>query len=169
MIKRAIFVFLIAALILLAGCAGGSGGGFSEKDFYLSIAGADYRCGEGIDRAVEGLGPEYGYAEGLSCAYDSVDKTYSFDSATFYTNPMPDGDLISEIYSQSPEAKTSGGISPGASKEEVLAAHGEGADDLGNLIVYRVPDREGARGRGSLCFEIENDLVIAIFITTEPM
>jgi len=160
----------MAPLFLMIGCGQGTAAsGFTQADFYLNIGGVEYRCVDNIVTVIEKLGSDYAYAEGLSCAYDSVDKTFSYEFAEFYTNPLPEGDLVSEIYTENPAVSTSKGISVGAAKEDVLKAYGEDCEDTSNLLIYRVPGANGEAGRGSLCFEMEGNEVIAIFVTTEPI
>lgn len=171
MFKRmAIRLLLPAILLLTSGCSQGTSSfDFTEKDFYLNIDGKEYRCDDNIQTVIANLGSGYSYSDALSCAYDGLDKIYSYELAEFYTNPLPEGDLVSEIYTENPEVTTSKGISVGATKEEILAVHGEDCEDMGNLIIYRVPGSNGKEGRGSLCFEMEGSEVIAIFVTTEPI
>lgn len=171
MMKQMVAGLLLAAALLLAsGCGqGASSSGFTGQDFYLNINGHPYQCDDNIQTVIAGLGSGYSYSEALSCAYDGLDKTYSYDLAEFYTNPLPEGDLVSEIYTENPAVTTSKDISVGAAREEILAAHGADCEDTGNLLIYRVPGAKGEAGRGSLCFEMENDRAIAIFVTTEPV
>lgn len=162
--------FLIAALLLIPGCGRDTApDGFSEEDCYLRIEGSEYRCDDDIETVVTALGLDYSYAEGLSCAYDSVDKTFTYELASFYTNPLPEGDLVSEIYTENPAVSTSAGVTAGMRREDVLKAHGEDCEEMGGLLIYRVPGAEGKPGRGALCFELEGNEVIAIFVTTEPI
>ncbi len=114
---------------------------------------------------IEALGDGYEYAEGMSCDYDGLDKTYTYEAATFYTNPLAEGDLLAEIYSESPEAATSKGISPGASKADVIAAYGDPAEQDEYLLIYRA----GETPSPSLCFELEGDAVTAVFLTVDPV
>ncbi|MDR2932921.1 MAG: hypothetical protein LBV27_07415 [Oscillospiraceae bacterium] len=165
---RRIKMLCVLSMALLTFCACGqtaSSAVFTQDDFYLDIGGAEYRCDDDIQTVIENLGPDYAYSEAISCAYDGLDKTYDYDMAAFYTNPLEAGDMVSEIYTEDPAVSTSRGITVGDGRDHVLAAYGDG-DDTGNMIIYRVP---GEAGRGALCFEMENDAVIAIFITTEPV
>lgn len=170
--KIRLAAFLAVFLAVTAGCGNANesnAGGFTPNDLYLNIADTSYRVDEKIEPVIANLGSGYDYAEGKSCAYDSVDKTFSYAFASFYTNPREEGDIISEIYTESEEVTTSKGVSVGAAKEDVVTAHGDGFEDMGNMLVYRVPGSDGEAGRGALCFEMENNTVIAIFITTEPI
>ena len=158
----------LAALCLLAlsGCAGQQAAGFSENDLVLSVAGKEYHTRDNIDTVMVALGDGYEYAEGKSCDYDGLDKTYTYPEATFYTNPLAEGDLLAEIYSESSEFSTSKGISPGASKADVLAAYGEPAEQDEYLLIYRASEGPGAP---SLCFELEGDTVFAVFLAVDPV
>ena len=115
---------------------------------------------------IEALGEDYQYAEGKSCDYDGLDKTYTYEAATFYTNPLAEGDLLAEIYSESPEAVTSKGISSGASKADVLAAYGDPAEQDEYILIYRASEEIGSP---SLCFELDGDTVTAVFLTVDPV
>ena len=93
-----ILLALAAALtVSLSGCSGSStsaDASFSDSDLILNIGGDSYPCAVGIDTVTGALGEDYEYAEGLSCAYDGLDKTFTYEEATFYTNPMERGDTV---------------------------------------------------------------------------
>lgn len=150
----------------LAGCSGQPTAGFSESDLILHVDGNSYTCRADIERVVADLGDGYKYAEGKSCNYDGLDKTYTYETATFYTNPLPEGDLLGEIYTQSPSVTTSKGIAVGARKADVLAAYGEPAEQDATILIYRLSDEIG---QPALCFELERDTVAAIFLTMEQV
>lgn len=165
---KRIFLPLLAALCLLAGCMQTGAAGFAEDDLLLNIGGESYRCKTDIQTVIGALGEDYDYAQGKSCAYDGLDKTFTYETAQFFTNPLEAGDIVSEIYTESPEVSTSKGICVGAAKADVLAAYGEPAGDDGSLLIYRVSETWQA-GEMSLCFELEGDTVAAIFLTTEAI
>jgi hypothetical protein len=75
-----ILLALAAALtVSLSGCSGSStsaDASFSDSDLILNIGGDSYTCAVGIDMVTGALGEDYEYAEGLSCAYDGLDKTF---------------------------------------------------------------------------------------------
>ena len=76
-----ILLALAAALtVSLSGCSGSStsaDASFSDSDLILNIGGDSYTCAVGIDTVTGALGEDYEYAEGLSCAYDGLDKTFT--------------------------------------------------------------------------------------------
>lgn len=157
---------MVVLLSCLAGCNTNDSSALSANDFQLNINGKSYETGADIQTVIGELGSEYEYSDGLSCAYDGLDKTYVYDMATFYTNPLSQGDIVVEIYTDNPSVSTSKGVIVGMTKEEVISAYGEGTEDTGNLLLYRIPQNNGTSS-GSLCFEIDSGEVDAIFITTE--
>ena len=164
---RKLAALLSLLLVLsLSGCSGRGKAGFGQDDLVLTVSGREYRLRDNIAVVIEALGEGYQYAEGKSCDYDGLDKTYTYPAATFYTNPLAQGDLLAEIYSESPEAATSKGISPGAAKSEVLAAYGDPAEQDDYLLIYRASEETGAP---ALCFELEGEAVLAVFLTVDPV
>lgn len=149
-------------LLLLTGC--GAKAAFSADDLQLTIGGNAYQCGAKAETVLAQLGDGYEYAEGKSCAYDGLDKTYTYDTVTIFTNPLESGDTVSEIYTENETVTTSKGIAVGAAKSEVTAAYGAATEDANNMLVYRLPDRQE-----SLCFELVDDRVVAIFLTMEAI
>ncbi len=163
--KKLLLLTTFCILLAFSGCGSQPAAGFTENDLTLTVAGKEYHTRENIKTVIEALGEDYQYAEGKSCDYDGLDKTYTYEAATFYTNPLAEGDLLAEIYSESPEAVTSKGISSGASKADVLAAYGDPAEQDEYLLIYRI----GEMLSPSLCFELEGDTVTAVFLTVDPV
>lgn len=159
-------ICLAVLCLTLSGCGGQPAAGFSENDLALTVAGKEYHTRDNIETVIEALGEGYRYAEGKSCDYDGLDKTYTYEAATFYTNPLAAGDLLAEIYSSSPDTVTSKGISPGASKADVLASYGDPTEQDDYLLIYRASEEIGSP---ALCFELEGDTVTAIFLTVDPV
>ena len=58
------------------------------------------------------------------------------------------------------------GISPGASKADVLAAYGDPTEQDDYLLIYRASEEIGSP---ALCFELEGDTVTAVFLTVDPV
>lgn len=168
--KILLFMILIVVMTMIAGCGQGNSPapGFGQEDLSLSIDGTRYSLKSNIDTVITNLGPDYDYSEAMSCDYDGLDKTYSYDIAEFYTFPLPEGDLVSEIYTENRSVSTSKGIVVGAAKEEVLAAYGEDCEDTGYQLIYRLSDSREPADAGSLCFDMEDGVVKAIYITTRP-
>ena len=91
---RKLAALLSLLLVLsLSGCSGPGKAGFGQDDLVLTVSGREYRVRDNIAVVLEALGDGYQYAEGRSCDYDGLDKTYTYPVATFYTNPLAEGDL----------------------------------------------------------------------------
>lgn len=162
--KRMLPLALAVLLMLATGCSQKPAEGFAGDDLQLLVEDTAYQCGTKMETVTQQLGNGYAYAEGKSCAYDGLDKTYTYPVVTFFTNPLADGDTVSEIYTESEAVTTSKGIAVGASKSEVTAAYGTATEDANNMLIYRLPDTQAA-----LCFELEEDAVAAIFLTIEAI
>ena len=156
---------IIIPLVLLAGC--GQGGStapqYTQEDTYLLAAGVQYRCGTNIETVIAALGEGYEYAEGRSCDYDGMDKTFIYPVAEFYTWPLQDGDIINEIYTKDTGVSTSRGITVGAAAADVRAAYGEDCEDTGWQLIYTLADSP------ALCFDLEDGVVIAVSLTMQPV
>lgn len=83
--------------LLLTAC----GGSKQTADPVLQIGGAAVEDSTAVDAvldALNGLGGEYEYAEAVSCVYDGMDKTYTYENAVVYTYPDGDADRLMELY-----------------------------------------------------------------------
>ena len=158
-------LFMISLFILLAVACGQDTSlrpGFGREDLYLLIGSAQYSLNMDIEKVIADFGPDYDYAEARSCDYDGLDKSFLYDHAEFYTFPLKEGDRVSDIYSSSPDASTSKGIRVGAEKADVFAFYGEDCEDTGYQLIYAI---EG----GSLCFDMEDGVVKAFYITARKL
>lgn len=164
-------IIMITVLATAAGCGQTTSPapGFGQEDVCLNIAGTTYSLNSNIETVTQSLGSDYAYSEAISCDYDGLDKTYQYDMALFYTYPLPEGDLVNEIYTESPEVSTSKGITIGATKEEVLSLYGEECEDTGYQLIYRLSDSGESADKGALCFDMEDGVVKAIYITAAPV
>ena len=141
--KRYLIPCLLLLLVLLAGCGQQPAAGFSQADLTLTVAGEAFDCDTNITQVIEKLGEGYEYAEGKSCAYDGLDKTYAYSEVEFFTNPLAEGDIVTEIYTESPSVTTSKGLTVGASRQEVLDTYGQPDEDDGYILTYRVSEEPG--------------------------
>lgn len=162
--KQILTLLLTGMLLLTAGCSQKPAVGFTDADLILNIGDTAYRCGTTMETVLDQLGDGYQYAEGKSCAYDGLDKTYTYEAVEFFTNPLAEGETVSEIYTESEIVTTSKAIAVGATKAEVIAVYGAASKDANNMLIYRLSEAQAA-----LCFELEEDTVAAIFLTMEAV
>ena len=177
--KKWLCLLLTAGLMLalLASCGGGAvtaGGNasaakFSKNDLYLTIHGTKYVCDGVIDDMINAFGEDYSYAEAISCAYDGLDKIFTYDNLDIYTRPDGDRDLVTELCAYD-DVESSKNIVIGSSADSVRSAYGEPTRETSRLLSYIIapasPDSDGA----SLYFKLDaNGAVTAIGITAEVL
>lgn len=85
---------------------------------------------------LEGLGEADTYFEAASCAFEGLDKTYTY--AHFQIETYPDGEIdrVSSIVFLDDLAETAEGVSIGMTKEEMESAYGTDYAADGDMAVY---------------------------------
>jgi hypothetical protein len=176
--KIHIYIVFFLALVLLAGCSAkessDSGdaevpeaGSFSEADIALKINGKVYRCSEDVDSLLEELGDDYSYSEAISCAYDGLDKSFSYTNFDVYTYPDGDVDRVSEITAYTNEVSTLKGLTVGDTVERMEELYGTGYSEEGITMVYEIPPRQENAEGASLYVTVEDGIIQSISITAE--
>lgn len=120
----------------------------SANDFALSI---DLDMKEVLDA----LGEPLSYFEAASCAFEGLDKTYTYAGFTVTTRPDGDKDYVNCVYLTDDSLTTPEGIYIGASSEEVLNRCGTPNQQTDTLISY-------VSGNTMLNFIIKDGAVISI-------
>ncbi len=104
---------------------------------------------------VEALGEPASYFEAASCAFEGLDKIYTYNGFEIDTYPMQDKDLISSIVLKDDSVMTAEGICIGDSLEKLQQAYGSEAAEEGGMLVY---GRDGMK----LCFILQGENIISI-------
>ncbi len=89
------------------------------------------------------LGEPDSYFEAASCAFDGLDKTYTYSGIEILTYPdeSKEGvDYISSVRLLDNSVSTPEGITIGATPEEVTAAYGENYEEHGQQYTYENGD-----------------------------
>lgn len=86
------------------------------------------------------LGEPDSYFEAASCAFDGLDKTYTYAGVEIITYPDGDTDHVSSVRLLDNTAATPEGITVGSTVEEVTAAYGEDYQEMGLQYVYEEGD-----------------------------
>lgn len=100
------------------------------------------------------LGEAQSYFEAASCAFEGLDKTYTYPGFQIITRPDGDSDYVNSILFTDDSITTQEGIYIGSTAEDVTAAYGEG-DVTGSAIMY-------TKNNTTLSFILENGKVISI-------
>lgn len=103
----------------------------------------------------EKLGKETQYYEAASCAFQGLDKMYTYNGFEISTYPNGDKDYISSVYFLDDSVTTKEGIYLGADLGEVIAAYGEDFTEESGEYTYTL-------GQTKLAFIIEDDSVASI-------
>lgn len=136
MLKRigaALAVLLV--VFLLAACEGGEqpDGGKPYSFIYNNV---EITPGGDFGKVRDALGEPASYYEAASCAFDGLDKIYTYGSMQITASESgSEGEKIYSVTLLDDSLATPEGISVGSEKSAVLTAYGEGTDN-GSSLVY---------------------------------
>lgn len=100
------------------------------------------------------LGEPQSYFEAASCAFEGLDKTYTYAGFSITTRPEGEKDFVNSILLTDDSVTTPEGIYIGSSAEDVTAAYGEGGG-METVLSY-------TKGDTAMNFILENGKVISI-------
>lgn len=127
----------------------------SHSGFTFIANGIEIGMNEPAAPIVEALGSASNYFESPSCAFQGIDKTYTYSGFELYTYPKNKVDYVSSIYILDESVSTKEGIHLGSALEEMTAAYGSDyKEDLG-AYTY-------TKDKSTLTFIIDNGTVSSI-------
>ncbi len=181
--KRFISILLATGMILMAGCgnsentisgevkdnqgstvqgtgsnAGGQTGssqGTQSKGYVFIYNGVTVSVDGNMAPVLEALGEPVNYYEAASCAFEGLDKVYTYGSFVIETYPQGDKDLISVIRLTDDAVSTPENIYIGCTRDDVTRVYGTEYTEQGSMLVYT---KDGMK----LSVMIENDVVTSI-------
>lgn len=103
---------------------------------------------------VEKLGEPASYFEAASCAFEGLDKMYTYNGFEIDTYPDGDKDYVSSVILKDDSVATAEGIYIGDSLEKLQQTYGE-AKESGGMYIY---EKDGMK----LCFILRDQDIIAI-------
>jgi hypothetical protein len=167
-------ILIMAVMLAFTGCgntgttkqgneeAAGSPANHTEETSGTSTEGFSFEYNEvsipmNVDAApiVEALGESVDYFEAASCAFQGLDKIYSYNGFELGTYPNGDKDYVSYVTLLDDSVSTDKGVYVGSALEEVTTAYGKEYIVEGSSYVYRL-------GESKLSFIIEEDAVTQI-------
>ncbi len=104
---------------------------------------------------VEALGETTAYMEAASCAFQGLDKFFTYSGFELSTYPDGEKDMVYSVYFLDDSVTTKEGIYIGSSKDDVIAAYGEDYTEKSSQIAYTMGETE-------LAFILEEDMVTSI-------
>lgn len=160
-------VFLVTAVLMTAfaltacGQKGSSGGSSSGKGYSFTSGSTKIEMGADASEVVEALGEADEYFESESCAFEGLDKVYTYPGFKLNTYPVDDKDYVLSIVFMDDTVSTDEGISIGSTKDEVIEAYGDGADESASKMVYEKGETELVIGlNGDSVSSVEIDAVV---------
>ncbi len=103
---------------------------------------------------VEKLGEANSYFEAPSCAFEGIDKMYTYGSFELDTYPMENKDYVSAVIFKDDAIATPEGVGVGDTAEKMTEIYGEGTLENG-MTVY---EKDGMK----LCFILQEESIVSI-------
>jgi hypothetical protein len=75
-----------------------------------------------------------------SCAFDGIDRIFSYPGADIHTYPRDEQDFVHTIHLKDDSLSIHGGIRLGSDIAEVISAYGNGYEESLGLYTYRKGD-----------------------------
>ena len=176
--KRIISILLsLAVLVSLAACGGNStenvpasgsdpsgsvpasspsGGQTAEAGAFSFVTGGkEISVNQNMAEVLTALGECQSYFEAESCAFEGLDKTYTYAGFVITTRPDGEQDFVNSIRLTDDSAVTQEGAYIGCTADQVRAIYGEAQEEHIGGLSY-------AGGDTTLNFILEDDVVISI-------
>ena len=132
----------------------------NEISYIFTYEGVDVSVNEDISAVLAKLGDPVSYYEAPSCAFEGVDKIYTYASFQIDTYPIDGVDMLASIYFLDDLVQTPEGISLFMTKDDMIAAYGEATTVNGTEYIYE-------KGNGTLRFIIDENEIISIEYRTK--
>ena len=125
------------------------------EGFTFTTQGVTIHMDQNMAEVLEQLGEPLGVFEAPSCAFDGIDRIFSFPGVQIHTYPDGDLDFVHTISIRDDSVTTMNGIFLGSSWEDVLAAYGDVYQQEFGMFTFTM-------GRTTLSFFIEDEMVVGI-------
>ena len=126
--------------------------------YVFTYNGVEIRMNAPADDIIAALGDGYTYFEAPSCAYEGMDKVYTYNSIVVRSYTMDGADYIAAVELKDDTVATAEGIRIGSTEDDVRAAYGEDGNAGTAGIEYTMGD-------SFISFIFENGKVVAITYT----
>ena len=130
----------------------------TEEGYYLVLKDTKIAIDGDMKAITDALGEPTSYFESNSCAFQGLDKVYTWGSVTVRTYPEDDGDCVLSIELKDDSVSTPEGIGIGDSDERVEELYGTPDKTTDVAKIY-------TKGNTDLTFLITNGEVTAITYT----
>lgn len=125
----------------------------TEEAFIFEVNGQEIKMGENfLTLNLPEANSEY---EAESCAFNGIEKTYSYDSYEIATYPEDSNEKILTIYLLDDEVATKEGIKIGDTLDDMKQAYGENCEISDISYIY-------TKGNSTLTFIINGEIISSI-------
>ncbi|MDE7223004.1 MAG: hypothetical protein K2O34_04390 [Acetatifactor sp.] len=125
-----------------------------SKGYVFVTGGVTVGVDADVAPVLQALGEPKSYFEAASCAFEGLDKIYTYNGFEIDTYPAQDKDLVSAVILKDDSVTTAEGVCIGDSLEKLQETYGEAAQENG-MVVY---EKDGMK----LCFILQDDSIISI-------
>ncbi|MCM1261271.1 MAG: hypothetical protein NC313_01015 [Butyrivibrio sp.] len=126
----------------------------AEKGYVFSYNGVSVIIDAEAASIIDALGEPVSYFEAASCAFEGLDKMYTYNGFELDTYPTNDADYVSSLIIKDDSVSTAEGVCIGDSREKMQQAYGDG-EESGGMTVY-------AKDGMKLCFILQEDEIVSI-------
>lgn len=164
--KFTLIVLCLLLTVSLFSCVADNVGGNSEggantqngSKYVFNVASKNNYCVKldmNMKEVLEALGEPLSYFEAASCAFDGLDKTYTYAGFQILTRPDGDKDYINSVILTDDSVTTPEGVYIGVSEADVTAKYGNPDQKTDTLLSY-------TDGNTALNFILKNGTVVSI-------
>lgn len=130
-------------------------GGAGVAEYVFRSGDTTVSIDQDMAEVLSALGEPKEYFEAESCAFEGMDKTYTYSGFVITTRPDGEKDFVNSIALTDDSVTTPEGVYIGSSDADVRAAYGEDAGTLSGALCY-------TKGGTDLNFILEDGKVISI-------
>ena len=130
---------LLTVVLCITGCGSpdkeGTSGEVSSGGGYSFTSGSTkIEMGKDASKIVESLGDADDYFESESCAFEGLDKVYSYPGFKLNTYPKDGKDYVLSVVFMDDTVSTKEGVSIGSTKDEVTKAYGDASEESASKL-----------------------------------
>lgn len=153
--RLAVLITAMIAALCICACAKGSSEkvtgpvtetvteAVTEANAYsFSVNGVRIHMNENTAELLKKLGEYVNYSESSSCAFDGLDKIYSYSGFDLYTYPVKDEDFVNSVYFTDETVKTEEGIGIGDTVEKMKETYGTDYTEEFDVYTYTKGDSQ---------------------------
>ena len=150
---KVLLISMLAVGTLLTGCGGGDANTDAKSSqstndtvkkesngYKFDLKGTTISMNAEMAPIVEKLGEADNYFESESCAFQGMDKVYTYGSVVITTYPENEIDYVYTIELKDDTVTTQEGLYIVATKADVIAIYGEATTATDNALVYEKDD-----------------------------